>query len=89
MPELFDMIAGSETGAIIASSLVVPNTDAATKATQPNKHWATESVKYFMDNTDELYKDASTSEGLKIFITAMFLIFFGVITYKLAEYHFK
>ena len=33
MPELFDLIAGSETGAIIATSLVLPNTDAATKAT--------------------------------------------------------
>jgi len=31
MPELFDMIAGSETGAIIASSLVIPN-DGANKA---------------------------------------------------------
>ena len=31
MPELFDMIAGSETGAIIATSLVVPNDDADTK----------------------------------------------------------
>ena len=31
MPELFDMISGSETGAIIASTLVVPNDDAKTK----------------------------------------------------------
>ena len=30
MPELFDMIAGSETGAIIASSLMLKNDDAAT-----------------------------------------------------------
>ena len=27
MPELFDLIAGSETGAIIASTLVLPNPD--------------------------------------------------------------
>ena len=33
MPELFDLIAGSETGAIIASTLVLPNNDAKTKAT--------------------------------------------------------
>jgi len=31
MPEIFDMISGSETGAIIASTLVVPNNDTATK----------------------------------------------------------
>lgn len=30
MPELFDLIAGSETGAIIASSLVTKNTDPST-----------------------------------------------------------
>jgi patatin-like phospholipase/acyl hydrolase len=29
MPELFDMIAGSETGAIIASSLAIKNPDAS------------------------------------------------------------
>ena len=33
MPELFDFIAGSETGAIIASTLVIPNTNATTNAT--------------------------------------------------------
>lgn len=30
MPELFDMIAGSETGAIIASTLLLKNDDPAT-----------------------------------------------------------
>ena len=39
MHELFDMIAGSETGAIIASSLVVPHDDASSP--QKNKYWAT------------------------------------------------
>jgi len=28
MPELFDLLAGSESGAIIATSLVLPNSDA-------------------------------------------------------------
>jgi patatin-like phospholipase/acyl hydrolase len=40
MPELFDLIAGSETGAIIASTLVLPNLDAATNSTQKNEHFA-------------------------------------------------
>jgi hypothetical protein len=30
MPELFDLIAGSETGAIIAATLVIPNEDPKT-----------------------------------------------------------
>jgi len=33
MPEIFDMIAGSETGAIIGSTLVIPNDNQATNAT--------------------------------------------------------
>jgi uncharacterized membrane protein YsdA (DUF1294 family) len=87
MYELFDMIAGSETGAIIASTLVVPNDDKS--ATQKNKYWATKAVEFFMQNTDTLYVDSSTSVGLKFFITAIFLIFFGAISFKLAEYYFK
>lgn len=87
MHELFDMIAGSETGAIIASTLVVPNDDP--NAAQKNKYWATKSVEFFMETTDELYVDSGTSVGLKILITALFLIFFGAVTYKLAEYYFK
>jgi len=33
MPEIFDMIAGSETGAMIGATLVIPNDDPATKST--------------------------------------------------------
>jgi hypothetical protein len=33
IPELIDVIAGSETGALIAANLLLPNTDATTEAT--------------------------------------------------------
>ena len=42
-----------------------------------------------MENTDTLYVDSATSEGLKVIITALFLLFFGIISYKLAEYYFR
>ena len=87
MHELFDMIAGSETGAIIASTLVVPHDDPSSK--QKNKYFANKAVEFFMENTDTLYIDSATSAGLKVLITAIFLIFFGAVTYKLAEYYFK
>jgi len=59
MPELFDMIAGSETGAIIATSLVIPNKDVAeAKAGQKNQYFASESMKWFQDNTDTLYHNS-------------------------------
>ena len=47
MPELFDMIAGSETGAIIGSSLLIKNDDAATSGEQPNKYFAEKSKEFF------------------------------------------
>ena len=53
MTELFDMISGSETGAIIATSLVIPQDDDPTK----NKYFSTEAVKFFNKNLDILYKD--------------------------------
>jgi len=58
MPELFDMIAGSETGAIIASSLVIPNDDPDTKDAQKNKYFATTSLDFFDQHVDTLYHDA-------------------------------
>jgi hypothetical protein len=42
-----------------------------------------------MENTDTFYIDAGTTDGMKILITAIFLIFFGIVSYKLAEYYFK
>ena len=45
MPELFDMIAGSESGAIIASTLVVPSDDSNSGLT--SKYFADTSTKFF------------------------------------------
>ena len=71
MPELFDMIAGSETGAIIASTLVVKNDDSATMDVQPNKYFARNSMEYFVNNVDFLYKDSSMPLVLKVLITVV------------------
>ena len=38
MPELYDMISGTDTGAIIAASLIVPNNDP--ESNQINRFWA-------------------------------------------------
>jgi len=44
---MFDMIAGSETGAIIASSLVVKNKDSSIE--RKNAHYADVALKFFED----------------------------------------
>jgi patatin-like phospholipase/acyl hydrolase len=62
MPELFDLISGSETGAIIASSLNIPNpVDKRTKDSfgnvQINKNFANETSDLFQKNAKDLYRD--------------------------------
>ena len=57
---MFDMIAGSETGAIIAASLVVPEESGS----KLNKFYGDTAVKYFEDNIDKLYVDSKFSAGM-------------------------
>lgn len=73
MTELFDMISGSETGAIIATTLNLPNTDPATAATQKNKYFADRAVNFFGNNVDTLYRDSQMGWFLK-FIIILFAV---------------
>lgn len=83
--ELFDMVAGSETGAIIASSLIIKNENATTKAFQPNKHFATTSLKFFQEHVDVLYADAQLSMYLKVLIFLALTIVGGAVTHCIAR----
>ena len=89
MPELFHLIAGAETGAIIASSLVTANTDPSTKDIQPNAFFATKVKEWFYDNTETLYHNTHVNIWLKIVTTVLFVIALSVLTYKLVERHFN
>ena len=91
MHELFDMISGSETGAIIAATLVTPKAKghAGEVNGQKNKYWATRAASFFKENVDLLYVDQKMPESLKAFLTVLFLIIVGFITYKAAETYFK
>jgi len=59
MHEIFDMVTGSETGAIIASTLVLPNTDKTSP--QKNMYFATTAREWFEKNTQELYHNQRLS----------------------------
>lgn len=50
MPELFDFIAGADTGAIIASTLIVPKRDSGLPDWQVNQYWAKTSKSFFKNN---------------------------------------
>ena len=85
MPELFDMIAGSETGAIIASSLLLKNDDPVTMATQPNKFFANKSMEYFVNNVDILYKDSQMPFFMKALITIFTIVVVSSLSYLYTE----
>lgn len=61
MPELFDMISGSESGAIIAASLMIPNDKNSLPDTngniQLNKHFASTTADFYTNKASELYID--------------------------------
>ena len=87
MPELFDMLAGSETGAIIASSLVIPNEDKNSET--KNMYWSTKSVSFFKENVDILYIESNMPEEIKSLLTFIFIVFVAIITFKMAGYYFR
>lgn len=94
MPALFDTIAGSETGAIIASALVIPSDDKHVTYTdqnpelKKNKNWAVDVKTWFYDNTDRLYKNDHVPEWAKFLIGIFFAAIFAGIGYKMAEKHY-
>jgi hypothetical protein len=85
MSAMFDMIVGSETGAIIATTLVVPEE----KGSKVSKFYGDKAVKFFEDNIDVLYVDTKMTAGAQVFICFLFLAIFGAITYKVAEVYFR
>ena len=90
MYELFDMISGSETGAIIAATLVSPlEKNEKSSDGLKNKYWATKAASFFKENVDLLYVDTKMPESLKGFLTILFLMVVGCLSYKTAEAYFK
>jgi hypothetical protein len=85
MHELFDMVAGSETGAIIAATLAEPAAVGSTKA----KHYAGKAAEFFEKQVDVLYVDAGLGAGWQVLIYIVGILVFGVITYMAAFYYFR
>lgn len=74
--EMFDMVAGSETGAIIATTLAVKNVNETTKEYKfPAKNFANVPLKWFEDNVDTLYKDRKMGGGTEFVLIVIFVIF--------------
>lgn len=80
--EMFDMVAGSETGAIIAASIATKNKNAT--LTRKNALYADTALKFFEEYGDVLYRDAYLSSGVKFFLLILFSTIGGYLGYKIA-----
>lgn len=80
MTELFDMIAGSETGAIIATTLVIPNDDLS-NPTRKNKFYSERAIEFFRRNLSNLYHDSSMPSVLKIDLWVPIVGFLSLFAY--------
>ena len=80
MVELFDMIAGSETGSIIATTLALKNDESNSK--QPNKFFADSAIKFFDATINGIYYDIKMPTSLMFFIYLLFLGSFGSLAYN-------
>lgn len=85
MSELFDMVAGSETGAIIASTLA----QAKASGSKEPKYNAQTATDFFERNVDVMYVDATLGEGWQVLIYILGILIFGTISYMSAFYYFR
>ena len=87
MHELFDFIAGSETGGIIASTLVIPNDDES--SLQKNKYFATKSLKFFEDNVDKIWVDQKVPVTTRLLIIGIIISLICGGVFYLTNNYFK
>jgi len=77
MNELFDMIAGSETGAIIASTLAQAKDGSSTEP----KYYVDTAADFFKVNVDTMYADGELAAGVQVVVYFFGLLIFGFIAY--------
>ena len=88
MHELYDVIAGSETGGIIATFLSIPNYENGTNTintTQANKYWASNATDFFMEEVDNLWRDCQYPPFERFMILIQVILISGVFFYRCIE----
>ena len=88
MHEIFDLVSGSETGAIIASTLALPNLNETTNIEQKNAYFANHTTQWFDNHVDELYKNHIMSGILKFLLTLCVIVLVSGNCYIHVEKHF-
>lgn len=90
MTELFDYIAGSDTGAIIAGTMLMKNDDQTTLAQgQKNKYWANTTVDWFDKNVEILYRDARMPIALQVFLIIFMVLLVTYLVFTIVRSHYR
>jgi hypothetical protein len=95
IPELFDTIAGSETGAIIASNLLIRNPkgfDANNKPVQgeqPNERFASATTDWFKDEENSFYYKYKFPMGAIFCCSLVVAIVFAFVGYRITDKSFE
>lgn len=91
MAELYDLLAGTSTGSLLAATLVIPNLDPATNQTQKNKYWAQTGLDMYIKNGAEVFQRNEVSNLVLWLGVAIFAIIGGALGFLLgySKFHNK
>ncbi len=91
MSELFDLLAGTSTGSLLATTLVIPNLDPETNQTQKNKYFAQTGLDMYLKHGAEVFQRNEISNLALWLGVAIFTLLGGIIGFTTGylRYHDK
>jgi len=91
IPEIVDTIAGSETGALVASNLLIPSlgTSVGKNPGQINERWADTTSQWFADEINTFYYDYLFPMAAIFFCSIIVAGTISVVLYRITDLKFK
>lgn len=91
IPEIVDVVAGSETGALIASTLLMPHiaTAADKNPDQINERWANTTTQWFMDEINTFYYDYTEPTPAIFFCSLIVAFVVAGVGFRISDQKFK
>jgi hypothetical protein len=80
---LFDLVAGTSTGSLLATAIVLPNNNSAMYPEQKNKFFAEDAIRIYKDNGSTVFKKFTYSLTTLIIGIAAFTAIGALIGYKI------